>query len=120
MTSCQTSLDLINLGQTSPSERNSIVQKTILVTGSTDGIGLETARMLVSLGHHVLLHGRNPAKLEETERALSTLSHHRINSLPITVLIYGVRQSPVCSFRIEKPGFRVITLIHPCDVCLRR
>ncbi|MEL0587291.1 MAG: SDR family NAD(P)-dependent oxidoreductase [Candidatus Thiodiazotropha sp. (ex. Lucinoma kazani)] len=49
------------------------MQKTILITGSTDGIGLETARMLVLQGHHVLLHGRNPVKLEEVERALSEL-----------------------------------------------
>ena len=35
------------------------MQKTILITGSTDGIGLETARMLFSLGHTVLVHGRN-------------------------------------------------------------
>jgi len=49
------------------------MKKTILVTGSTDGIGLETARMLVSQGHHILLHGRNPAKLEEVERTLSAL-----------------------------------------------
>ena len=50
------------------------MQKTILITGSTDGIGLETARMLVSEGHHVLLHGRNPAKLEEVEKTLSALT----------------------------------------------
>ena len=50
------------------------MQKTILVTGATDGIGLETARMLVSQGHHVLLHGRDPAKLEDVERTLSALS----------------------------------------------
>ena len=49
------------------------MHKTILITGSTDGIGLETARMLVSQGHHVLLHGRNPAKLKEAERTLSGL-----------------------------------------------
>ena len=49
------------------------MQKTILITGSTDGIGLETARMLVSQGHHILLHGRNPAKLKEVERTLSSL-----------------------------------------------
>ena len=48
-------------------------QKTILITGSTDGIGLETAKMLVSLGHSVLLHGRNAAKLKEVEKALSGL-----------------------------------------------
>ena len=49
-------------------------QKTILITGSTDGIGLETAKMLVSLGHNVLLHGRSPAKLENVERALSAIA----------------------------------------------
>jgi NAD(P)-dependent dehydrogenase (short-subunit alcohol dehydrogenase family) len=49
------------------------MRKTILITGSTDGIGLETARMLVSQGHHVLLHGRNPAKLEEVKNNLSGL-----------------------------------------------
>jgi NAD(P)-dependent dehydrogenase (short-subunit alcohol dehydrogenase family) len=47
--------------------------KNILVTGSTDGIGLETARMLVSRGQNVLLHGRNPSKVEEAERTLSAL-----------------------------------------------
>ena len=49
------------------------MQKIILVTGATDGIGLETARMLVSLGHNVLLHGRNPAKLEKVGKTLSAL-----------------------------------------------
>ncbi|GJL64345.1 MAG: oxidoreductase [Nitrospirales bacterium] len=49
------------------------MQKIIFITGSTDGIGLETARMLVSLGHHVLLHGRNPARLEKVEKELSSL-----------------------------------------------
>ena len=47
------------------------MQKTILITGSTDGIGLEAAKMLVSAGHRILLHGRNPAKLEMTEKMLS-------------------------------------------------
>ncbi len=49
------------------------MQKIILITGSTDGIGLETARMLVSQGHHILLHGRNPEKLKDVERTLSGL-----------------------------------------------
>lgn len=50
------------------------MHKTILITGSTDGIGLETAKMLVSQGHHVLIHGRNPVKLADVESTLSALS----------------------------------------------
>ena len=50
------------------------MQKIILITGSTDGIGLETAKLLVNQGHHVLLHGRNPSKLEEVAMALSSSS----------------------------------------------
>lgn len=38
--------------------------KTILITGSTDGIGLLTARKLAAQGHSVLLHGRSLAKLD--------------------------------------------------------
>ncbi|WP_316506219.1 SDR family NAD(P)-dependent oxidoreductase [Nitrosopumilus sp.] len=49
------------------------MKKTILVTGSTDGIGLETAKMLFSNGHHVLLHGRNSAKLEKAKKTLESL-----------------------------------------------
>lgn len=49
------------------------MRKTILITGSTDGIGLETAKMFAAMGHHVLLHGRNIVKLENAERALIAL-----------------------------------------------
>ena len=48
-------------------------QKTILITGSTDGIGLETAKMLVSSDHNVLMHGRDPAKLEKVKKTLSAI-----------------------------------------------
>lgn len=48
--------------------------KTILVTGSTDGIGFETAKALVEFGHHVIVHGRNPAKVESVVQQLSALN----------------------------------------------
>ena len=46
------------------------MQKTILITGSTDGIGFETAKLLAADGHQILLHGRNPQKLETTAAAV--------------------------------------------------
>lgn len=49
------------------------MSKIIFISGSTDGIGLETAKNLVSLGHHVLLHGRSAQKLGDVEQALAAL-----------------------------------------------
>lgn len=47
--------------------------RTVLVTGSTDGIGKETALQLARLGAQVLLHGRNREKgmevVEEIRRS---------------------------------------------------
>ncbi|MCC1495024.1 SDR family NAD(P)-dependent oxidoreductase [Cognatishimia sp. F0-27] len=40
--------------------------KTILITGATDGIGLETARKLSAHGHELLVHGRSAEKLSRT------------------------------------------------------
>lgn len=50
------------------------MQKTILITGATDGIGLATAKMLLLLGHQVLLHGRNKEKLEQVKKTLAEIS----------------------------------------------
>jgi NAD(P)-dependent dehydrogenase (short-subunit alcohol dehydrogenase family) len=56
------------------------MSKTILVTGATDGIGLEAARLLVSDGHTVLLHGRNETKLKEVVAELSGMQGGAVDS----------------------------------------
>ncbi|MCV0427749.1 MAG: SDR family NAD(P)-dependent oxidoreductase [Roseibium sp.] len=49
------------------------MRKTILITGSTDGIGLETAKLLRAHGHTVLLHGRSLKKLEAARTELGAI-----------------------------------------------
>ncbi|MES0880588.1 SDR family NAD(P)-dependent oxidoreductase [Roseibium sp. SCP14] len=46
------------------------MRKVILLTGATDGIGFETAKQLCALGHSLLLHGRNPSKLDAVKSRL--------------------------------------------------
>ena len=52
-----------------------MTSKTILVTGATDGIGLETARKLKSMGHEVIVHGRSQNKLEAVANELGAKSY---------------------------------------------
>ncbi|WP_191603210.1 SDR family NAD(P)-dependent oxidoreductase [Marinomonas algicola] len=47
------------------------MNKTILITGSTDGIGLATANSLLKLGHRVLIHGRSENKLTSVKQKFS-------------------------------------------------
>ncbi len=44
--------------------------RTILITGGTSGIGLELAKQLLGRGNTVLVTGRDPEKLDATQRAL--------------------------------------------------
>jgi NAD(P)-dependent dehydrogenase (short-subunit alcohol dehydrogenase family) len=47
---------------------------TILVTGSSDGIGRQTARSLIAAGHRVVLHARNEQRASETRAAAAGAS----------------------------------------------
>lgn len=48
--------------------------KTVLITGSTDGIGKQTALQLAQMGANVLIHGRNHEKGKAVQKEISKLS----------------------------------------------
>ncbi len=48
-----------------------MIEKTVLVTGSTDGIGKQTALELARLGYRVILHGRNLARIQQTQAEIA-------------------------------------------------
>ncbi len=62
--------------------------KTILITGSTDGIGKVTAEALAKQGHTVIIHGRNKAKAEKVcEDLQSETGNNKIDYVVADLLI---------------------------------
>ncbi|HKK00656.1 MAG TPA: SDR family NAD(P)-dependent oxidoreductase [Desulfuromonadales bacterium] len=54
-----------------------ISEQTILITGSTDGLGRATARELAALGATVLIHGRNRERLEQSRAEIIDVTGNR-------------------------------------------
>lgn len=55
------------------SNQTATTQRTIFITGSTDGIGKLAAINLAKQGHNVYIHGRNATKLQQTLSEISTV-----------------------------------------------
>jgi NAD(P)-dependent dehydrogenase (short-subunit alcohol dehydrogenase family) len=63
---------------------------SIFVTGSSDGIGQETARQLVEGGHRVVLHARDDARARDAVAAVPKASGVAIGDLSV---VSGMRQA---------------------------
>ncbi|HET6165459.1 MAG TPA: SDR family NAD(P)-dependent oxidoreductase [Marmoricola sp.] len=61
-------------------------QKTIVITGASDGIGLESASQLAAQGHHVVIVGRSPDKVAAAVKRI----RHESPEVPV--------ESFVCDF----------------------
>jgi NAD(P)-dependent dehydrogenase (short-subunit alcohol dehydrogenase family) len=62
----------------------------VLITGSSEGLGLMAAELLAHLGHAVTLHARNDQRADDARRALSAAEHAVIHNAGI-----GYRE-PAC------------------------
>ncbi|MEX1032188.1 MAG: SDR family oxidoreductase [Cellvibrionaceae bacterium] len=58
-------------GNATAQDQPSMAGKTVLVTGSTEGMGREVAMRLGALGAHVVVHGRNAERGKEVVEAIN-------------------------------------------------
>jgi len=84
------------------------MQKTILITGATDGIGLETAKLLASNGHHLILHGRNPSKLQQAQQQAQANGTGRITTIQSDLSLIENVKTMVNSIRNDHENLDVL------------
>ncbi len=78
---------------------------TVLVTGATGGIGLQTAKDLAGMGHSVLIHGRDPRKgaaAVEVVRAAAAAS--AATAVDADAVPRGARWWSLCASHSFRPG----------------
>jgi NAD(P)-dependent dehydrogenase (short-subunit alcohol dehydrogenase family) len=86
------------------------VTKSILVTGSVTGIGLETARLLVAAGHRVVLHARDRSRAEVAMAAVSGAAAVVVGDLS------SLSETEALAAAAEEVGGRFEAVIHNAGV----
>jgi len=84
----------------------------VFITGSTDGLGLEAARLLVETGHAVVLHARNAARAEDARRRLPACEGVVVGDLSSLAETRGVAE------QVNRLG-RFDAVVHNAAVGLR-
>jgi NAD(P)-dependent dehydrogenase (short-subunit alcohol dehydrogenase family) len=72
------------------------ISRTALITGSTDGIGLTTAKNLAAKGYNVIIHGRNRQRISnavEKVKAFTNISSGRLFTVEADLsTVHGCKQ----------------------------
>jgi len=85
------------------------MSKTILITGSTDGIGKLAAIKLAQSGHHVILHGRDAEKLSNTLQEIkSTTGNENITGYEADFSKFGDVKNMAAKINAEQSSIDVL------------
>ncbi len=93
--------------------------KTVVISGATSGIGLETARLFASRGANLVCLNRDPGKSERLERELRDGYGCRAGT--ILADFSSMKQTKECARRLQELADPIDVLIHNAGVyCTRK
>ncbi len=93
--------------------------KTILITGSTDGIGKQAALELAELGARVILHGRNKSKVRQVLQEIEQKTAN--NQLDFFIAdLSSLQQIRTMSAEIQRKYCRLDVLISNAGVAMNK
>ncbi len=89
--------------------------KTILITGSTDGIGKLAAQQLAAKGHSVIIHGRNTEKIHKTVTEIKEATNNKHIS-GVTADLSQFHQIENISQHVAQSNLKIDVLINNAGV----
>ncbi len=102
--------DFLRNEKKAPAEcSGSLEGKTVVISGATSGIGLETARLFASKGANLICLNRNPEKSERLEKELGDRFGSRVRTIQVD--FRSLEQTKECARRL-------LELSEPMDVLI--
>jgi retinol dehydrogenase-13 len=111
--------DFLRNEKKSPAEYSgSLEGKTVVISGATSGIGLETARLFASRGANLVCLNRDPEKSERLEKELR--DGYGCRAKTVLVDFSSLKQTKECARRLLELAEPIDVLIHHAGVYYTR
>lgn len=93
-----------------------MTNKTILITGGTDGIGKATALQLAQRGHHLTIVGRNKAKGQQAAQEITQKTGASVEFVSVDMSLMRDVQQFAEAYRASHPSLDI--LVHSAGVMM--